>query len=343
MYRMRSPILWFFLGAMTMAAVGLVIALRLTGWATGRGTAGVVIQPVIHIHTKADVVATHRALVEFTFGATELPATLPESTDGRMLVRLPNGFTSFITVFKPDAPNSAPVIYHTGHEGFTGRDRAAIQAYLKAGYAVWRLDLPLVEQQPAGVIANLPSFGELIICEHRQMAYLDEVTSGHPLRYFVEPVVAAVNQAEVDGFTDIFIAGLSGGGLTTILAAAVDVRIRGSFPIAAGVPLGLRFDRDQKNWGDWEENLPALQCFASFDVLSILGAAGRSQIQVLNEFDISCYNEPRYRSYAPAICQVVEALGGHYSVHWSRGEFMHRANPAALEVILADMSSRRKP
>jgi len=338
-----SPFLWFFLGALTMAVIGLVIALRLTGWSTGRGMSGVDLQPVIHIRTEEDVETIRQSLLEFIFGASELPATLPEPSDGGMLVRLPNDFTSFISVFTPDATNGGLVIYHTGHEGITGRDRAVIQAYLEAGYTVWSLNMPLVDQQPSGVVVNLPSFGKLTIREHRQMAYLDEITDGHPLRYFVEPVVAVVNLAEEMGYTDIFVTGLSGGGWTTILAAALDPRIDASYPVAGGLPLSLRFDQPKLNWGDWEENLPEFFQIASFEDLSILGAAGRSQIQVLNEYDICCYNDSRYLDFAPAIRAVVEPLGGRFDIYRSENEFLHRANPAALQVILAGMSSRRTP
>ncbi len=214
------------------------------------------------LHNAADVEATRQALIEFIFGTTKLPATLPESTDGGMLVRLPNGFTSFITVSVPDMPNAALVIYHTGHEGFTNRDQAAIRACLAAGYTVWRLYMPLLGANPPVVTVNIPEAGEVTIHQHRQMAYWDEITTEHPLRYFVEPVIAAVNQADVDEFTDIFMTGLSGGG----------------------VSLSLHRAGPQRNWGDWEENLPELFRIARFEDLSILGAARRSQIQVLNEY-----------------------------------------------------------
>lgn len=338
-----SPILWFFLGALTMAVIGLVIALHLTGWfARGRASKAA-LRPAIHIHNKGDAEAARQALLEFIFGAPQLPATLPEPADGGMIVRLPHGFTSSIAVSVPKAPNGALVIYHTGHEGFTNRDRAAIRTYLGAGYTVWRLNLPLIGQQPSGVTVTLPSFGALTVREHRQMAYLDEITEGHPLRYFVEPLIAAVNQAEEMGYSPIFATGLSGGGWVTILAAALDPRIAASYPVAGGLPLSLRFDRPRRNWGDWEENLPELFRIASFEDLSILGAAGRSQIQVLNEYDICCYNDARYLDFAPAIQAVVQQLGGHFAIYWAKGEFLHRANPAALKVILADMSSRRTP
>lgn len=341
--RLTQFIFPFLLGALTMAIIGLVIALYLTGWFAGVQASGAAPQPLIRVRTHADVETTRQTLCAFLFGTPNLPETRPEPAQGGMLVRLPNGFSSFITVSAPTSPNGALVIYHTGHEGFTDRDRAAISTFLKAGYTVWRLDLPLIGQQPEGVSVYLPSFGDLTIREHRQMAYLDEITEGHPLRYFVEPVIAAINQAKAERFAPVFMVGLSGGGWITILTAALDTRLDASYPVAGGLPLSLRFANPRRNWGDWEENLPELFRLASFEDLTILGAARRSAIQVLNEYDICCYNDRRYLDFAPAIQAVVQPLGGRFEIYWSQGEFLHRANPAALKIILADMSSRGKP
>jgi pimeloyl-ACP methyl ester carboxylesterase len=337
---MHSPILWFFLGVLATILFGIGLPLYLTN-AFPRKQEQTDYTPIIRIHTTEQAEAVRSRLISFLFGSPILPGTTPHTDSGGMRIEMPNGFTSLVTVYPHVSQNEMLVIYHTGHEGCTGRDRAAIRTFQRAGYPVWRLDLPLTGDNPREAAVTLPEAGKVLIRQHRQFAYLDELTPGSPLRYFIEPVVALVNQAQLQGYRDIFTVGLSGGGWTVQVAAAVDVRIRASYPVAAGVPLGLRFDRDRKNWGDWEENLPALQRIAGFEDLSILGAASRSQIQVLNEFDLSCYNEPRCRIYEPAIRQVVEALGGNYAVHWSRGEFMHRANPGALDVILADMQSRR--
>ncbi|MCS7011186.1 MAG: hypothetical protein NZL98_07440 [Anaerolineales bacterium] len=343
MARITSLFLSFLLGALTMAVLGLVLALHLTGVFATAEVSGTAPQPFIRVRDSQGVESTRRTLIEFIFGTPNLPETRPRPTQGGMLIHLPNGFTSFLTVSKPTSPNGSLVIYHTGHEGFTARDRAAIRALLKAGYTVWRLDLPLIGQQSEGVQVVLPSFGPLTIREHRQMAYLDEITDGHPLRYFVEPAIAAINQAEEQGFEKIFMIGFSGGGWTTLLTAALDTRLASSYTVAGGLPLSLRFANSRRNWGDWEENLPELFRLASFEDLSILGAAGRSQIQVLNEYDICCYNDRRYLDFAPSIQAVVETLGGSFKIYWSENEVLHRANPKALQVILSDMSSRRSP
>jgi hypothetical protein len=60
------------------------------------------------------------------------------------------------------------------------------------------------------------------------------------LRYFIEPVVLTANFAMAQGYEDINMAGLSGGGWSTTFAAGVDKRIRRSFPIAGSVPCAMR-------------------------------------------------------------------------------------------------------
>ena len=49
----------------------------------------------------------------------------------------------------------------------------------------------------------------------------------YTMRYFIEPVVLAVNYAtQTLGYKNIVMLGLSGGGWTTTLASAIDSRIQ---------------------------------------------------------------------------------------------------------------------
>ena len=60
------------------------------------------------------------------------------------------------------------------------------------------------------------------------------------LRYFLEPCVLTANWAKAQGYQDLYMAGLSGGGWSTTFAAAIDTRINASFPVAGSTPCGLR-------------------------------------------------------------------------------------------------------
>lgn len=59
----------------------------------------------------------------------------------------------------------------------------------------------------------------------------------HPIRYFLEAVVLVTNYAlDVLKYNKVVMTGLSGGGWTTTIAAALDPRISLSMPIAGSIP-----------------------------------------------------------------------------------------------------------
>jgi hypothetical protein len=65
-------------------------------------------------------------------------------------------------------------------------------------------------------------------------------TPHHPEQFFLEPVWLSVNYAKSLGYQRIIMGGLSGGGWTTTVAAAIDPRIGLSFPVAGSVPCDFR-------------------------------------------------------------------------------------------------------
>ena len=67
-----------------------------------------------------------------------------------------------------------------------------------------------------------------------------EQRGDYALRYFVEPAYLTANYAFAQGYEQLHMAGLSGGGWTTTVAAAIDKRITASFPIAGSVPCAMR-------------------------------------------------------------------------------------------------------
>ena len=78
----------------------------------------------------------------------------------------------------------------------------------------------------------------------------------HTMQYFIEPVVLAINYAETLGYTHFVMLGLSGGGWSTTLAAAIDPRIQLSFPTAGSVPFDLKvWPYKGSDTGDYEQLL----------------------------------------------------------------------------------------
>ena len=78
---------------------------------------------------------------------------------------------------------------------------------------------------------------------HKEMfqKLIPTLPDGTIFRFFLEPVLQGINyflQANPGG--DVSMIGISGGGWTTTLAPAVDVRIKRSFPVAGSYPLYCR-------------------------------------------------------------------------------------------------------
>jgi hypothetical protein len=100
--------------------------------------------------------------------------------------------------------------------------------------------------------------------------------------------------------------GLSGGGWTTTVYAALDPSIRCSVPIAGSIPLYLR---SGGSVGDREQFDPGFYRLAGYPDLYILGAsgAGRRQIQILARRDDCCFGEAQHdarkvgAAYEPAM------------------------------------------
>ena len=91
------------------------------------------------------------------------------------------------------------------------------------------------------------------------------------LRFFLEPEIVSLNYLLLkSNYQDVNMVGLSGGGWTTNLLAAIDDRIKFSFSVAGSMPLYYRSDASM---GDIEQFLPELyRDIAGYPDLYVLGA-----------------------------------------------------------------------
>jgi hypothetical protein len=87
--------------------------------------------------------------------------------------------------------------------------------------------------------------------------------------------------------------GLSGGGWTTTVYAAIDPTIRCSFPVAGTIPLYLRTGGSV---GDREQIEPTFYGIAGYPDLYVLGAHGRGrrQVQILVRRDDCCFGQAQH-------------------------------------------------
>jgi hypothetical protein len=98
------------------------------------------------------------------------------------------------------------------------------------------------------------------------------------LRFFIEPTIRIINQF---GATKVFMTGISGGGWTTTLVSAIDIRILVSAPTAGSLPFYVT-----NCARDFEQLLPGLPKNCDYTNLYVLGTTGgRTQVQFLNSSD----------------------------------------------------------
>jgi hypothetical protein len=159
--------------------------------------------------------------------------------------------------------------------------------------------------------------------------YHDEST---PLSAFVDLVAIALNYVESNDYATVAMAGLSGGGWTTTLYAALDPRVKLSIPVAGSYPLSLRQPQDI---GDYEQWAPFWTDTLSYEDAYVLGASNGAQIQVLNQFDPCCFaGDGRHVQYEAAVAAAAAPLGGEFSVYIDAGQTQHIISQRVIDTII---------
>ena len=251
----------------------------------------------------------------------------------RIVVQMDFWMNSIIYLFHPRSSNGRLLIYHHGHLGdfYLGID--TIQFFLRRGYTVAAFSMPLRGMNARPSIENQ---GERLVLQHHGDLMLLESEGFSPLKLFVEPVVVLLNYAlpEYD-YQLVAMLGVSGGGWTTTLAAALDERIDRSYPVAGSLP--IYFEEPGR---DYEQAHPQLYDRANYMELYVLGTYGgeRRQLQVLNRYDPCCFSGTNYVQYEEEVARTAQRVGsGSFRVFSDDTHREHKLSKAALSVILTDL------
>ena len=244
---------------------------------------------------------------------------------------------SFLYIPKNDIKKQL-IIYHHGH-GSHENDMGshAINFFLSKGYHVMGLFMPLSWPNSKPSVSGRRYSND--VEGHNALKTL-ETKNFCPLRYFIEPVVASINILEEKyNFDSYNMVGLSGGGVTTMMCAAMDQRISHSYNVAGGIPIKLRTSgRDQ---GDYEQVHPKFYDIASYLDLYILGSIGegRKCVQVYNRHDSCCFAGNPHTKWEPTVKKVVKEMNGYYNVYSDSSHRSHMVSNWALKKILKEMES----
>jgi len=258
----------------------------------------------------------------------------------KITVLMDHGVDSKAYLFVASTSNDKLVIYHQGHDGDFVLGKDTIQYFLDRNYSVLAFAMPLMGQNNNPII-DLPNFGKLKLTSHDELKFLESEKLS-PLKFFVEPIIVALNyvQKEYD-FSSYDMVGISGGGWTTVLYSAIDPNISKSYPVAGSVPMYLRFD-NPKNMGDYEQMIPSFYAKVSYQDLYVMSSYGenRGQLQIFNKYDPCCFSGTEYITYENEIKQIISNLGhGQFEMFLDENNLKHSISKESLEIIIHDMRS----
>ena len=277
------------------------------------------------IRTSEDAADARAKMIEFVFGEP-MPARFPDDVglhtdpafDDHLIERVvvdTDDLTSVVYLIHPDSWNGALAIYHQGHGGdFRDLGHETIVGLLEANYQVLAFSMPM-----RGMNTH-PFETE----EHVELKERD-----HPLRYFLDPVVIALNWAEATySYSRRFMVGLSGGGWTTVVAAGIDERIDASYPVAGSWPHYLR--DLYGSFGDYEERITPNY----LELYLMATHPRREQTQVFNEFDQCCFGGTYAYDYLSYTSYRANEWSGRFDILIDRDQMEHVISEYTLDQIL---------
>lgn len=192
-------------------------------------------------------------------------------------------------------------------------------------------------------------FAEQLTRGHNEVfAELAETIDGQAFRFFLEPIVETVNwQTRRAPGAEVAMIGLSGGGWTTSMAAAVDVRIDVSIPVAGSSPLyhrnvdpGSRGDAEQYYEPLYNEDVAADGSgggVATWLEIYALGGygPGRKQVMVTNLGDTCCFSGTFADEFKEIVREKVASLGdGAWEYYRDESHAEHKISDHLLAEIV---------
>lgn len=311
------------------------------------------VQELISIKRSSDVAEYRKKTIEFLWGQPRIPTSLPSSVvnnyeDNRysdiasldridkLTITMEFGLESNIYHFIPKEPNNKVVLYHQGHGGDFYNGKEQIEQFIQNGYTVVGLSMPLLGLNNQPEISSV-KFGKLKLSTHEHIKLLSP-ERGHPIKYFIEPVVIVLNYLKNEyDYSSVSMVGISGGGWTATIAAAVDTRIKNSFHVAGSYPIYLRSNRD---WGDYEQTVPELYNLVNYLDLYVLGSYGnnRKQLQIINMYDACCFAGTKWKTYKNIVQAHVSKLGsGQFDLFLDDSHHEHLISDNALDQIMDEL------
>lgn len=321
------------------------------------------VDSLIHVRSTMDAQRARQRLIDYIWKGQGFPRAaraLRELLDPRQLghvkaerlerltIEMDQGYTSVAYLAHPPRPNGRLMIYHQGHSSSwteNGGD-TAVAFFSRRGYTVLIFMMPLFGENTGPIAFRGTTHA------HNAMATTTSPTL-NPIKFFLEPIATALNTLENDhAYHDIGMIGISGGGWTTHLYAAIDPRVRQSFAVAGSLPWYLRAGafHGPRDKGDWEQGFTRdLKNLTYLDMYILAGEGkGRHHLQILNKYDACCFAGIRHRTYEPSVQAAMRGIDhGAFTIFLDDSHHDHAISMHALETavtpLLAGAERAREP
>jgi hypothetical protein len=283
-----------------------------------------------------------------------------------------HGISYLVHPLAANRNNRRLVIVNSGHRAdgaFAYGVNDAANRLLREGFNVLMTDMPLVGFNKHNTISLPDGHGIVTIAGRGTTGHNEmfrkltpkELPDGIIFRFFLEPMVQGANYflRTTPVAADISYVGLSGGGWTGHLLAALDTRIKKSFPVAGSFPLYVRDavrtsdDAEQTyaplyleickhNTNGLPDTAAGVASWLEIYALGGIGA-GREQVQILNLYDACCFSGSAFVTYTNFVATTVRNLGpGEWRFHSDATHHSHQISSDVLnQVILPDLLGRR--
>ena len=318
------------------------------------------VSDLIQIKNNDDIFKIKNNLINFIWKNNGFPdSKLPTSVDvdisnslyddfsnldriDQLNIEMEYGVNSISYLFIPESSNNKLIIYHQGHGGDFYNGKETIQFFLEKNYSVLAFSMPLfgMNDKPLVEISNL---GTIQLTSHEHFRFL-ESNNFSPIKFFIEPIAISLNYLDKNhNFLSYDMVGISGGGWTVTLYAAIDDRISQTYSVAGSLPIYLRSITE--NRGDYEQWLPELYQIANYLDLYIMSSYGedRKFIQIFNKYDSCCFSGNLYTSYENEIKETVLQLKkGYFDIYLDDTHKSHKISEYGLTIIINSMMNYDK-
>ena len=257
----------------------------------------------------------------------------------RKTVNMKLGFSSTYFRIEPKYTNNCLFIFHQGHSGDINSHggKSLISKLVENGCTVLAMYMPFEGANNRKVIVPDKDFGYIEVNSHNTLSLID-TKQFSPVMVFVEPVISALtHELKSNNYNKVGMAGISGGGWTTVLTSAIDSRIQYSYSFSGSIPMYLR--GTSSSWGDWEQYYNYLYRKANYLELYMLAAleSNRNHIQIVNSFDPCCFSGGHYALYEKKLIKNLNRINaGDFRVVKDDTHYEHKISEYSADIILND-------